>query len=109
MIRSASTRTSDPEGMPPMNEDRLPVRREPAGEAWGRLLLPTLAVGVSLAMQLAAVPTVTLGDWVWGKAAPAQTITTDTKGLVAGEVKVPAGYRDTPACRAMPAKDGPFP
>ena len=37
------------------------------------------------------------------------TITTDTKGLVAGEVKI--GTRDgpVPAYRAHPEKDGPFP
>ncbi len=39
----------------------------------------------------------------------AQTITTDTKGLVAGEVKVPTADGEMPAYRAMPDKGGPFP
>src|SRR5580704_1824156 len=39
----------------------------------------------------------------------ADTITTDTKGLTAGEVKVPTADGEMPAYRAMPAKGGPFP
>jgi carboxymethylenebutenolidase len=43
----------------------------------------------------------------------ADTITTDDKGLEAGEVKIPVKYDDKagemPAYRAMPAKGGPFP
>ena len=39
----------------------------------------------------------------------AQTITTDDKGLVAGEVKVPVQGGEIPAYRAMPATGGPFP
>jgi carboxymethylenebutenolidase len=40
----------------------------------------------------------------------AETITTDAKGLEAGEVKVPVGDGQTiPAYRAMPATGGPFP
>jgi carboxymethylenebutenolidase len=38
----------------------------------------------------------------------AQTITTSAEGLVAGEVKVPAGDVDIPAYRAMPDGGGPF-
>jgi carboxymethylenebutenolidase len=38
----------------------------------------------------------------------AQTITTDSNGLTAGEVKVPAPGGDIPAYRAMPAAGGPF-
>src|SRR5262249_16005638 len=40
---------------------------------------------------------------------PAATITTDTKGLEAGEVKIPAKGGEMPAYRAMPAAGGPFP
>src|SRR5499427_5095665 len=39
----------------------------------------------------------------------AQTITTDTNGLDAGEVKVPTADGSIPAYRAMPAQGGPFP
>ena len=39
----------------------------------------------------------------------AQTISTDTKGLEAGEVKVPVADGTIPAYRAMPDKGGPFP
>jgi carboxymethylenebutenolidase len=39
----------------------------------------------------------------------AETITTDTKGLEAGEVKIPVKDGEIPAYRAMPEKGGPFP
>ena len=39
----------------------------------------------------------------------ADTITTDSNGLVAGEVKIPVQGGEIPAYRAMPAKGGPFP
>jgi len=39
----------------------------------------------------------------------AQTIATDDKGLVAGEVKIPTTDGQIPAYRAMPATGGPFP
>jgi carboxymethylenebutenolidase len=39
----------------------------------------------------------------------AQTITTDSSGLVAGEVKIPVQGGEIPAYRAMPATGGPFP
>jgi carboxymethylenebutenolidase len=39
----------------------------------------------------------------------AQTITTDTNGLVAGEIKIPVQNGEIPAYRAMPASGGPFP
>ncbi len=39
----------------------------------------------------------------------AQTITTDSEGLTAGEVKIPVKDGEIPAYRAMPAKGGPFP
>jgi carboxymethylenebutenolidase len=39
----------------------------------------------------------------------AQTITTDTNGLEAGEVKVPVKDGTIPAYRAMPATGGAFP
>jgi carboxymethylenebutenolidase len=39
----------------------------------------------------------------------AETITTDTTGLDAGEVKIPTADGDMPGYRAMPAAGGPFP
>jgi carboxymethylenebutenolidase len=39
----------------------------------------------------------------------ATAITTDSKGLVAGEVRIPVADGEIPAYRAMPAKGGPFP
>src|SRR3954464_12281753 len=39
----------------------------------------------------------------------AETITTDAKGLEAGEVKIPTKDGEMPASRAMPATGGPFP
>ncbi len=53
----------------------------------------TLAAGFALAAQPVS----------------AQTITTDAKGLTAGEVKIPAAGGEMPAYRAMPAKGKSFP
>jgi carboxymethylenebutenolidase len=39
----------------------------------------------------------------------AQTVTTDTEGLAAGEIKVTTSDGSIPAYRAMPAQGGPFP
>lgn len=39
----------------------------------------------------------------------ADTITTDTEGLVAGEVGIPTGAGEIPAYRAAPRQGGPFP
>jgi carboxymethylenebutenolidase len=36
-------------------------------------------------------------------------VTTDTEGLIAGEVKIPVADGEIPAYRAQPAKGGPFP
>lgn len=54
----------------------------------------TLASGFALAVQPVAAQTM---------------ITTDTRGLEAGEVKIKSGDIDLPAYRAMPAAGGPFP
>lgn len=53
----------------------------------------TLAAGFALAVQPVS----------------AETITTDTRGLEAGEVQVPTADGKVPAYRAMPDKGGPFP
>jgi carboxymethylenebutenolidase len=53
----------------------------------------TLAAGFALAVQPVS----------------AETITTDTKGLEAGEVKIPVSDGEIPGYRAMPDHGGPFP
>src|SRR6516165_10867859 len=59
-----------------------------------QFVVTSLATGFALAVQPVS----------------AETITTDTRGLEAGEVKVPVGDEQTnPAYRAMPAEGGPFP
>jgi carboxymethylenebutenolidase len=55
--------------------------------------ITTLAAGFALSVQPVS----------------ADTITTDTKGLEAGEVQIPTADRKIPAYRAMPATGGPFP
>ena len=62
---------------------------------WSRrgFVMTSLATGFALSVQPVS----------------AQTITTDTNGLTAGEVKVPAKGGEIPAYRAMPDKGGPFP
>lgn len=54
----------------------------------------SLAAGFALAVQPVSANTV---------------ITTDTTGLVAGEVRIPSGDIQLPAYRAMPEGKGPFP
>ncbi len=56
-------------------------------------VVTTLAAGFALAVQPVS----------------AETITTDTKGLEAGEVKIPVKGGEIPGYRAMPAGTGPFP
>jgi carboxymethylenebutenolidase len=57
------------------------------------MLVTTLATGFALAVQPVS----------------AQTITTDTEGLTAGEVKIPVADGELPAYRAMPASGKKFP
>lgn len=63
--------------------------------SWSRrgFVMTSLASGFALSMQPVS----------------AETITTDSNGLEAGEVKVPTADGDMPAYRAMPASGGPFP
>ncbi|MBA9069437.1 carboxymethylenebutenolidase [Methylobacterium sp. RAS18] len=58
------------------------------------VIATSLATGFALAVQPVAAQT---------------TITTDTSGLIAGEVKIPTQDGEIPAYRAMPAEGGPFP
>lgn len=56
-----------------------------------------------------AVTTLATGFALSTQPVAAETITTDTKGLTAGEVKIPVKGGDIPAYRAAPEKGGPFP
>jgi carboxymethylenebutenolidase len=56
------------------------------------VVVSTLASGFALAVQPVS----------------AQTITTDTNGLTAGDVKIPVKGGEIPGYRAMPASGGPF-
>lgn len=58
-----------------------------------QFVVTTLATGFALAVQPVS----------------AQTITTDTTGIEAGEVKIPVTDGQIPGYRAMPSSGGPFP
>ncbi len=73
-----------------MQEDILSLS-PPVGRR--EFVISTLAAGFAMAVQPVS----------------AQTITTDSKGLEAGEVKIPVADGTIPAYRAMPDKGGPFP
>jgi carboxymethylenebutenolidase len=64
--------------------------------SWSRrgFVMTSLASGFALSVQPVSAQTV---------------ITTDTNGLTAGEVKVPAKDGEIPAYQALPNKGGPFP
>ncbi|MBD1831789.1 dienelactone hydrolase family protein [Cyanobacteria bacterium FACHB-472] len=59
--------------------------------------------------QFIAVTTLAAGFALAVHPISAQVITTDAKGLVAGEVKIPVGEGEIPAYRAMPATGSNFP
>ena len=77
---------------PVMNSDL--TRLQPLTDFTRRdFVMTSLAAGFALAVQPVA----------------AETITTDTAGLVAGEVQIPVGDGKIPGYRAHPDKGGPFP
>jgi carboxymethylenebutenolidase len=71
--------------------------------------LRSLAPKVDLTRREFAVTTLAAGFALSVQPVSAQTITTDTTGLEAGEVKIPVADGQIPAYRAMPARGGPFP
>ncbi len=78
-----------------MNDDMKSLRELLPKAEWSRreFAVTTLAAGFALAVQPVS----------------AETITTDTQGLTAGEVKIPVADGEIPAYRAMPDQGGPFP
>ncbi len=74
-----------------MSNDAL--NNEGTGNSRREFLMTNLAAGFALAVQ-----PVTAG-----------TITTDTSGLFAGEIRIPTGDLEIPGYQAMPNSDGPFP
>jgi carboxymethylenebutenolidase len=76
-----------------MNDDDLRSLNPKIDLTRREFTVATLAAGFALAVQPVS----------------AQTITTDSNGLEAGEVKVPVTDGQIPAYRAMPAGAGPFP
>jgi carboxymethylenebutenolidase len=68
-----------------------------------------LAIAPSITRRLLVKASLSVGFCAAISPVMAQVITTPADGLVAGEVKVPAGDADIPAYRAMPESGGPFP
>jgi carboxymethylenebutenolidase len=68
-----------------------------------------LAIAPSITRRLLVKASLGVGFCAAISPVMAQVITTPADGLVAGEVKVPAGDADIPAYRAMPESGGPFP
>lgn len=58
---------------------------------------------------MATMTTLATGFALAVRPVSAETITTDTEGLLAGEVKIPTPTGEIPAYRAAPNKGGPFP
>jgi carboxymethylenebutenolidase len=79
-------------GTAAMHEDLLSLMPK-SNFSRREFVVTSLAAGFALAVQPVS----------------ADTITTDAKGLEAGEVKVPTKDGDMPAYRAMPSSGGPFP
>ena len=71
--------------------------------------IKSLLPRVELSRREAIVGTLATGFALAVSPAGAETITTSSDGLVAGEVKIPVGDMQIPAYRAMPDKGGPFP
>jgi carboxymethylenebutenolidase len=72
-------------------------------------MLDKTAIAPPLTRRLLVKASLTVGFCAAISPVMAQVITTSADGLVAGEVKVPAGDVDIPAYRAMPDHGGPFP
>jgi carboxymethylenebutenolidase len=71
--------------------------------------LTALEAKTSLTRREFVVTTLASGFALAVQPVSAQTITTDTNGLIAGEVKIPVADGEIPAYRAMPEKGKSFP
>ncbi|MFO0952855.1 MAG: dienelactone hydrolase family protein [Isosphaeraceae bacterium] len=67
------------------------------------------AGGIDVTRRQFTVTTLATGFALAVQPVSAQTITTDTQGIEAGEVKIPVADGTIPGYRAMPDKGGPFP
>jgi carboxymethylenebutenolidase len=67
------------------------------------------STSVDLSRRQFVVSTVAAGFALAAQPVSAQTIVTDTEGLVAGDVKIPASGGEMPAYRAMPKSGKSFP
>jgi len=70
---------------------------------------PLLSTKVDLTRRGFVVTSLAAGFALSVQPVSAQTISTDTKGLEAGEVKIPVSDGEIPAYRALPAGAGSFP
>ena len=69
----------------------------------------SLAPPMQLTRRAVLVTSLATGYALVVRPVSAQTITTDSEGLSAGEVKIPTSDGEIPAYRAMPATAGPSP
>jgi carboxymethylenebutenolidase len=69
---------------------------------------PIIAPLAPMSRRGFAITTLAAGFAAGVQPVSAETITTDTNGLVAGEVKIPVSDGEIPAYRAMPDQKGPF-
>lgn len=74
-----------------------------------RTEIQSLLPRTEISRREAIVTTLATGFALAVSPAGAETITTSSEGLTAGEIKIPVGDMEIPAYRAMPAKGGPFP
>jgi carboxymethylenebutenolidase len=72
-------------------------------------LMPKIDMKTQLSRRAFVVGSLAAGFALAVMPVSADTITTDSNGLVAGEVKIPVEGGEIPAYRAMPASGGPFP
>ena len=102
-----------------MRVNRLPSSRAAGGDARPEIVSGTTApaaAGASPVSRREAVGLLAAGFALAVQPVSAETITTDTDGLVAGEVRIPGPGGafpveggEIPAYRAAPAQGGPFP